>query len=490
MLGPDDAKRAYVESKVKNIAQQIKGLIDTAPHHPHQVYTVLRLSILPRVTYLQRTTPVPAESYKLIEDVMVATVIPYLLKWELISEAQRLMVGLPVRDGGLALLDVRKTVVPQHKASLEATAVLQSLILDQIGTIDASQREAHIHHFVKVAAAKRQERRAATKVEALGLVNGEAALSEGSPQLPQTMRHALARARDCQPRGAGLIYTLLPSSLLGLKLDAIVLRDSIAVRYNYPTLHAATETCTADSCGEPYTLEHALQCRFGGNIVRRHNAPLRVLQEIALTALGDPRNIKETVRWEPVVRSEAEAAALNVARAQAGAEQGGRHRAAKALKGDLAIKGLVQHGNGLLIIDGRCTFPDGQTAQNKATKTLLADQEKEKRDKHQAACAIKHMSFLPAVWTTCGAKGDAFIKLVDLLSERLAERWDRAKGRCKAWINGRLAIAIAKATSACIRNLRGSLSEAANELPLYDGAAIAGGVVRFYQYVEVGGGHP
>ena len=89
------------------------------------------------------------------------------------------------------------------------------------------------------------------------------------------------------------------------------------------------------------------------------------------------------------------------------------------------------------------------------------------------------MAFLPAVWTTCGAKGDSFIKLVDKLSEKLAERWNRPKGRCKAWINARLAVAFAQATSACIRNVRGSLSEVANQMPLHDGAAIMGGVVRF-----------
>ena len=89
------------------------------------------------------------------------------------------------------------------------------------------------------------------------------------------------------------------------------------------------------------------------------------------------------------------------------------------------------------------------------------------------------MTLLPAVWTFCGAKGNAFIKLVDMLSISLAERWGRGKGRCKAWINARLAIAFAKATSDCIRNVRGSLSEAANAMPCYDGAAIAGGVIRF-----------
>ena len=108
---------------------QIESLVDTAPNHPHQVYTVLRLSVLPRVTYLQRTTQVPPEAYQPIEDAMTQKLIPYLLKWELITEAQRIMVGLPVRDGGLALLDVREAAVPQHEASIETTGLAQSLIL-------------------------------------------------------------------------------------------------------------------------------------------------------------------------------------------------------------------------------------------------------------------------------------------------------------------------------------------------------------------------
>jgi hypothetical protein len=477
VLGPEAAKRAFVDSKVQEIAKQIERLIEIAPHHPHQVYTVLRLSVLPRVTYLQRTTPVPTEVYQPVEDAMVSKAIPYLLKWEMISEAQRLMVGLPVRDGGLALLDVRKAAVSQYTASLEATAVLQSLILDRVGGIDSKQREAHMTHFVKVAASKRQERRAATKAEAQALIDGEAVLPVGAPQLPSMMRRALKRARECQLRGTGLIYTLMPSKVLGLNLDAVVLRDSIAVRYHYPTLHAATEVCTADGCNEPATLEHSLSCSKGGNVIRRHNAPLRTLQDIALITLGDPRNQKGFVKWEPVIRTAEEAARINAAtRARS---NGAPIREVNGLKGDLALKGLVQYESGVLVIDGRCTFPDAMTNRTKETKGLLAEQEKEKRVKHQAACSIKQMSFLPAVWTTCGAKGDAFIKLVDMLSERLSERWHRSKGRCKAWINARLAIAIAKATSACMRNLRGSLSEAANAMPLYDGAAIAGGVVRF-----------
>jgi hypothetical protein len=129
-----------------------------------------------------------------------------------------------------------------------------------------------------------------------------------------------------------------------------------------------------------------------------------------LITLGDPRNQRGTVRWEPIIRSEAEADAINEAQGEG---------KATGLKGDLEIRGLIQHETGILIVDGRCTFPDGRTAviDKKRAKALLAEQEHEKRKKHQAACQLKHMKFLPAVWTTCGAKGTSFMRLVDMLSE-------------------------------------------------------------------------
>ncbi len=51
--------------------------------------------------------------------------------------------------------------------------------------------------------------------------------------------------------------------------------------------------------------------------------------------------------------------------------------------------------------------------------------------------------------------------------------------RCKGWIKGQVALATARATSACIRNVRGSLPQAAYDIPAFDGAAIEGGVARF-----------
>jgi len=68
----------YVNGKVKGIANQIEKLVTLAPNHPHQAFTVLRLSILAQATYLQRTLDVPAKFFQPIEDIMTSEAIPYL----------------------------------------------------------------------------------------------------------------------------------------------------------------------------------------------------------------------------------------------------------------------------------------------------------------------------------------------------------------------------------------------------------------------------
>ena len=131
------------------------------------------------------------------------------------------------------------------------------------------------------------------------------------------------------------------------------------------------------------------------------------------------------------------------------------------------------------MIDGRCTHPEGPTAEGKTTATLFKNAEEEKQRKHGPACQKKGHTFIPFVWTTGGALGKQALKLIDKLAEKLGDRWNRPKGRCKAWIKGQLALSIARATSACIRNTRGSLPRAAYDIQSFDGAAIWEGVARF-----------
>ena len=112
----------------------------------------------------------------------------------------------------------------------------------------------------------------------------------------------------------------------------------------------------------------------------------------------------------------------------------------------------------------------------------MKEHEDEKQRTYGAACQAKGHKFVPFVWTTGGVignNGNFCMKLVNKLADRLGERWHRPKGRCKGWIKVQIELAIARSTSACIRNVRGSLPQAAYDIPAFDGAAIASGVARF-----------
>ncbi len=66
-------------------------------------------------------------------------------------------------------------------------------------------------------------------------------------------------------------------------------------------------------------------------------------------------------------------------------------------------------------------------------------------------------------------------QLIEWLAKKLQKEWGREKGLFRAWIRIRLSLAIARATSACIRGNRCLPFRAQKELELEigDGAAVA-----------------
>jgi hypothetical protein len=87
-----------------------------------------------------------------------------------------------------------------------------------------------------------------------------------------------------------------------------------------------------------------------------------------------------------------------------------------------------------------------RTAEGKATAVIVKEHEDEKQRTYGAACQAKGHKFIPFVWTTGGVIGQSAMKLINKLAERLGERWHRPKGRCKEWIKGQIALAIARST--------------------------------------------
>ena len=126
------------------------------------------------------------------------------------------------------------------------------------------------------------------------------------------------------------------------------LRDALALRYCKPLLNLPG---TCDGCGATFTVDHALDCRFGGLVTRRHNEVRDAVGYLA-SLVWNP------VRHEPIVK-------------EAGDDDRG------ALIADLAILGVWQpQCEAIFDIGNRCiviwlpfssgcltSFGDGQEVQ-------------------------------------------------------------------------------------------------------------------------------
>ena len=85
---------------------------------------------------------------------------------------------------------------------------------------------------------------------------------------------------------------MLPLAQYHFDLSPQQFRDALSLRYNR-SLMLMPPTC--DGCGAAFTLSHALDCRKGGLVVRRHNEICDALGDLACLAY------KDVIR-EPVVR--------------------------------------------------------------------------------------------------------------------------------------------------------------------------------------------
>ena len=94
-------------------------------------------------------------------------------------------------------------------------------------------------------------------------------------ELPEEQQRAVQRAVTHK---TGAWLTAMPTARNGNKLCAAEWRDGIAFRYGTePT--GLQPRC--DGCGEEFDADHALKCRKGGLIIRRHNDVCGELQRLA-----------------------------------------------------------------------------------------------------------------------------------------------------------------------------------------------------------------
>ena len=159
-------------------------------------------------------------------------------------------MALPVRLGGLGIINPTKNNTSHHQSSENITAPLISLILEQ----------SHTYH----QEAKAEQLRAKKEAVKQHKQRDTAAAVELEDSLPNNMKRAMQVSSE---KGASSWLATLPIAEHGFALHKGAFRDALCLRYGWRPSHLPSHCI----CGHHFTVEHAFICSRGGFPSIRHN---------------------------------------------------------------------------------------------------------------------------------------------------------------------------------------------------------------------------
>ena len=230
-------------------------------------------------------------------------------------------------------------------------------------------------------------------------------------------QRAILRAKDSN---ISSWLSVLPLARNQFDLSAQEFRDGLALRYKKPLLSLPS---VCDGCGAPFSIEHALDCRFGGLVTRRHNE--------VRDAFGDLASLV----WAPVVKEPV------VRDGSAGAD---------TLITDLCVRGVWEPQTKALF-DIRVVDTDARSYHARSPRDVLGSAEVEKKRKYLQACQDRHATFTPLCLSVDGMLGSEAEFFVKRLGDFLAARWERPYSVVMGWVRARLSFAILRAALLCVR---------------------------------------
>ena len=104
-VGSLQFKEVFVGEKVEEWVSQIEVLSKIAAFDPHSAYTAFTSCLRHRYSYIMRTVPDLASVLAPLEKAIRYNLIPALTEGREVTEMERNLLSLPVKMGGLGLIN-------------------------------------------------------------------------------------------------------------------------------------------------------------------------------------------------------------------------------------------------------------------------------------------------------------------------------------------------------------------------------------------------
>ena len=415
VVGSKEFREEYIKEKVEKWMVDIDQLADVAMEEPQLAYSAFTKGICHRWRYYMRTIPDIVEHLVPLESKIMHVLIPALLGRP-VNQHERDILELPVRCGGLGIINPVRIASREYAFSVALTKDLVSLI---------NQQDQDI---TKLDMGKMKEKKEELRKQKDEFLSQRfKMLYNGSSHL---LKNHLNQARE---KGASTWLSALPLKDLNYVLNKQEFQDSIRLRYGWK-IQGVPSKC---ACGHANSVYHSLDCKLGGYVCMRHNA----IRDTAAFFLKEAKC--KDVRIEP---------ALLPVRPTSFSRKTNTQEEARL---DVTAVGLYAPFE-RTFFDIRVTHPNCDSNTFKPLDKIYSAHEKEKKDLYEERVLQSEKgSFVPLVFTTSGGMGPLCTVFVDHISERIADHNKEAKSQVKNHIRTRFRFDLLRSTLIALRGIRG-----------------------------------
>ena len=422
-IGSEKMNRRWLEPMVQKWVARVDKLAKVARRYPQAAYAGLVNCLQAEWQYLCRVEPGVGQHLAPVETALREKFIPALLGTDdPITDEFRLLLAQGVKQGGLAIGDPARAANRLHWASIAATGVLVTSLLEHT-TLDI---EAHAGCVQQAGATARRERVEDGKkvVEALSLRQGP------------KVKKRLDRMKE-----TGAWLAVIPDRFSGTALSLQEWHDNLSLRYG-KTPRGLPRRC--DGCGAGFTVEHGLSCKKGGLVSIRHDDVHDEWAHLCGLALTSSR-----VTTEPLIHyGDGMGASL-------GGTTGNRNgnTLGEEARGDVSAHGFWQKGRST-IFDVQITDTDSKSYGNTASDKLLERFAQLKRDKYEEACLERRKDFTPLCYSVDGMACKAARAAEKRLASLLSVKWDRQYSEMVNFVRTRMSLAVVRSNTLLLRSER------------------------------------
>ena len=252
-IGDGASEKRWLAGKVEGWAESVGTLVGVDHKQPQSAYAILQKSLQQEWAFLQRVNSGIGDAFGLVEKLLQENFLPDLFKGLGVGAPGRWVTRLPVKQAGMALLDLTLTPPENCKAScviightIEALRVqVEFWTADQLACLQEG----------RTAVWKKSSQKSAHRAEEALMTTIAGAPVQGTGQIQWVTK-------------TGAWMMVQPSMVNGTELGAQEWRYALFLKYG---LEPSDFPNYCDGCNAKFSICHTLDCKRGSLVTLHHN---------------------------------------------------------------------------------------------------------------------------------------------------------------------------------------------------------------------------